>query len=63
MITAQRAKLTARAERDSRGERVPGPRPTPVEHDRHIHRQWQALNAARTRLDQAVQALQAQHLP
>jgi transposase len=60
MITAQRAKLAARAARDARGERVPGPRPTPVEHDRHIHQQWQALNTARAKLDQA---LQAQHLP
>jgi hypothetical protein len=60
MIAAQRAKLAARAERDARGERVPGPRPTPVEHTSHIHRQWQALNAARTRLDQA---LDAQHAP
>jgi hypothetical protein len=63
MIAAQRAKLATRAERDTRGERVPGPRPVPVEHDRHIHRQWQALNAARDRLDQAHQARQAQHLP
>jgi hypothetical protein len=60
MITAQQARLAARAARDARGERVPGPRPVPVEHDRHIHQQWQALNAARARLDQA---LQAQHLP
>jgi hypothetical protein len=60
MITTQRARLAARAARDAGGERVPGPRPTLVEHDRHIHQQWQALNAARTRLEQA---LQAQHLP
>lgn len=60
MITAQRAKLAARAAADARGERVAGPRPIPVEHSRHIHRQWQALNAARAKLDQA---LQAQHIP
>lgn len=60
MIAAQRARLATRTARDARGERVSGPRPIPVEHDRHIHRQWQALNAARARLDQA---LQAQHIP
>jgi transposase len=60
MIAAQQAKLAARAVRDARGERVPGPRPVAVEHDRHIHQQWQALNAARARLERA---LQAQHLP
>lgn len=59
MIAAQRAKLAARAARDARGERVPGPRPTPVEHDRHIHQQWQALNTARTKLNQALDAQDA----
>lgn len=59
MIAAQRTKLATRAARQARGERVSGPRPTPVEQHRHIHRQWQALNAARAKLDTTLQARQA----
>lgn len=59
MITAQRTKLATRAAREARGERVTGPCPTPVEQHRHIHRQWQALNAARAKLDTTLQARQA----
>lgn len=59
MITAQRTKLATRAARQARGERVPGSRPTPVEQHRHIHRQWQALNAARANLDATLRARQA----
>lgn len=59
MIAAQRAKLATRADREAHGERVPGPRPTPVEQHRHIHREWQALNAARAKLDTTLRAQQA----
>lgn len=59
MIAAQRAKLATRAARQARGDRVGGCRPTPVEAHRHIHRQWQALNAARAKLDATLRARQA----
>jgi transposase len=59
MIAAQQTKLATRASREAHGERVPGSRPTPVQQHRHIHRQWQALNAARAKLDATLRAHQA----
>jgi len=60
MIAAQRAKIAAAAAREARGQRRGGSRPVAVEDHRHIHREWQALNAARAKLDKT---LRAQHAP